>query len=240
MLAYQGLSEKYRFASDRHHTFILEAARDLQESYAKRGISFAFHLDRRDARSPRLARLAFSSAVVVTEDFPLEATKQWTDQLAESRSAAVVLVDTACVVPMRLVGKPYDRAFAFRDATEPLYRSRVDREWPTSTISVKPETEIPFESLQLAGRSLATLVSECDIDHSIGPVSDTRGGSVAGYARWQAFRKDGLRSYAKRRNQIEIEGVIHPRWIGTSGTIPLGSISFWTFSAFYRIDDDSW
>lgn len=55
---YQGLSEKYRFASDRHHTFILEAARDLQESYAKLGISFAFHLDRCNARPPRLARLA--------------------------------------------------------------------------------------------------------------------------------------------------------------------------------------
>lgn len=207
LLVYQGLSERYRFASDRHHTFILEATRDLQESYAKLGISFAFHLDRCNARSPRLARLAFSSAVIVTEDFPLEATKEWTDQLATAHSAAVVLVDTACVVPTRLVGKAYERAFAFRDATEPLYRSRVDRVWPTSKKGVQSEIDLPFESLQLADCSLAKLVAECDIDHSIGPVSDTRGGSIAGYARWQAFRKEGLRSYAKRRNQIETEGV---------------------------------
>ncbi len=207
LLVYQGLSEKYQFASDRHHTFILEAARDLQESYAKLGVSFAFHLDRCNARSPRLARLVSTSAVVVTEDFPLEATKRWTDQLVGSNSAAVVLVDTACVVPMRLVGKAFDRAFAFRDATASLYRSRVDRVWPTSTTTVQPESKLPFESLQLANHSLANLVSECDIDHSIGPVSDTRGGSLAGYARWQAFRKEGLRSYAKRRNQIDIDGV---------------------------------
>ncbi len=207
LLVYQGLSEQYRFASDRHHTFILEAARDLQESYAELGISFAFHLDRCNERSPRLARLAMSSAVVVTEDFPLEATKHWTDRLVASHSAAVVLVDTACVVPMRLVGKAYDRAFAFRDATASLYRNRVDRAWPTSAASVLPETKLPLESLKLANCSLAKLVSECDIDHSIGPVSDTRGGSTAGYARWQAFRKEGLRSYAKRRNQIEIDGV---------------------------------
>ncbi len=207
LLVYQGLSERYRFASDRHHTFILEAARDLQESYAKLGISFVFHLDRCNERSPRLARLAMSSAVVVTEDFPLEATKHWTDQLVASSPAAVVLVDTACVVPTRLVGKAYDRAFAFRDATASLYRNRVDRAWPTSSASVLPETKLPFESLKLADCSLAKLVSECDIDHSIGPVSDTRGGSTAGYARWQAFRKEGLRSYAKRRNQIEIDGV---------------------------------
>ncbi len=206
LLVYQGLSENYRFASDRHHTFILEAARDLQASYAKLGISFAFHLERRAARFPRLAQLALSSAVVVTEDFPLEATRQWTDRLVQANST-VVLVDTACVVPTRLVGMAYDRAFAFRDATAKLYRSRIDLAWPESNISVRPDVELPFESLQLARHSLAMLVSECEIDHSIGPVFDTRGGSSAGYERWQAFRKEGLRNYSKRRNQIEIDGV---------------------------------
>ncbi len=206
LLVYQGLSERYRFASDRHHTFILEAARDLEQSYAKLGIQFSLHLDRASARFPRLARLAHSSAVVVTDDFPIEATKQWTERLAESNSTSIVLVDTACIVPTRLVGKAYDRAFAFRDATAKLYRDRVNREWPATHTTVSP-APFPFESLKLAGRCLATLVSECDIDHSIGPVSDTRGGSSAGYARWHAFRNNGLRGYAKRRNQIEIDGV---------------------------------
>ena len=41
----------------------------------------------------------------------------------------------------------------------------------------------------------------------MGPVADTRGGFEAGYARWQAFRKKGLRGYAKRRNDIEVDGV---------------------------------
>ncbi|QDV26432.1 FAD-dependent oxidoreductase [Aureliella helgolandensis] len=206
LLVYQGLSERYRYASDRHHTFILEAARDLQESYAKLGISFAFHLERRGARFPRLAQLALSSAVVVTEDFPLEATQQWTERLVAADST-VVLVDTACVVPTRLVGKAHDRAFTFRDATRELYRSRISQVWPASNISVPRDSQIPFESLQLANLSLAKLVSECEIDHSIGPVPDTRGGFSAGYARWQAFRNEGLRRYTMRRNQIEVDGV---------------------------------
>ncbi len=207
LLVYQGLSEDYRFANDRHHTFILEAARELQESYAKLGITFAFHLDRRTARLPRLAALALSSAVVVTEDFPIEATQHWTERLAASRVPAVVLVDTACVVPMQLVGKAYDRAFAFREATAEHYRRRVDLSWPAATPNVQSDTTEPFASLQLATLSLPELVAECEIDHSIGPVSDTRGGATAGYARWEAFRSDGLRSYAKRRNQIELAGV---------------------------------
>jgi photolyase PhrII len=205
LLVYQGLSEKYQYASDRHHTFILEAARDLQQSYAKLGINFALHVERRGARSPHLARLATTSAVIVTDDFPIEATKVWADRIAQSTT--VLAVDTACIVPMKMVGKSHERAFAFRDATAKLRNSRIDRPWPSIAAAVETEDQLPFESVQLDGRSLAELVAQCDIDHSIGPVSDTRGGSIAGYARWQSFRKSGLRGYAKRRNQIEIDGV---------------------------------
>ncbi len=42
LLVYHGLSDRYRFASNRHHTFILEAARELQKKYAELGISYAF------------------------------------------------------------------------------------------------------------------------------------------------------------------------------------------------------
>ncbi len=206
LLVYQGLSERYRFASDRHHTFILEAAQSLQSNYERLGFSYALHVDREEERHPRLARLAKSSAVVVTEDFPIEATKQWTERLAHADWCPVVLVDTACVVPSRLVGKAYDRAFAFRDATAKLYRDRVDCKWPACTAMQVP-ADIPFKTLVLKGQSIAKIVSQCEIDHSIGPVADTRGGSEAGYSRWQAFRQNGLRRYARLRNQIEMDGV---------------------------------
>ena len=49
LVVYQGLSEQYRFSSDRHHTFILEAARDLEASYAKLGITY---VTRRSQWSP--------------------------------------------------------------------------------------------------------------------------------------------------------------------------------------------
>ena len=206
LLVYQGLSEQYRFASDRHHTFILEAARELEAKYAQLGISYALHVDRTGKRYPRLARLAKTSSVVVTDDFPIEATKQWTERLAEAKWSPIVLVDTACIVPSRLVGQAYDRAFAFRDSTAKLYRERVNREWPACTAKAIP-ANLPFETLRLSGQSLAKLVSQCEIDHSVGPVADTLGGSDAGYARWQAFRNNGLRGYAKRRNAIEFDGV---------------------------------
>ena len=49
-------------------------------------------------------------------------------------------------------------------------------------------------------------MAECAIDHSVGPVADTRGGSQAGYGRWEAFKRNGLAAYKHRRNSIEVEG----------------------------------
>lgn len=207
LLVYQGLSERYRFASDRHHTFILETARELQATYAALGIDYLLHVDRRGHRQPRLAQLAMRSAAIVTEDFPLEATRQWTDQLADSGRVTMLLVDTACVVPPRLVGKAFDRAFAYRSATEKLYRERVGRAWPESELPVRRQAQLPFASLSLTDCRISDVVATCEIDHSVGPVTDTRGGSNAGYNRWQTFCRHGLSRYAKRRNQIEVDGV---------------------------------
>ena len=121
-------------------TFILEAARELEAKYAQLGISYALHVDRTGKRYPRFARLAKTSSVVVTDDFPIEATKQWTERLAEAKWSPIVLVDTACIVPSRLIGQAYDRAFEFRDATTKQYRDRVNREWPHVLLQPFPQT----------------------------------------------------------------------------------------------------
>jgi photolyase PhrII len=208
LLVYQGISEDYAFASDRHHLFMLEAARDLQAAYRELGLRYEFHLQRPGHRTAALLQLAQRSALVVTDDFPLEPTVTWTERLAARCGCPLLLVDTACVYPMRLVERAYERAFAFRQVTERHYRRRLPQLWPQVHWSVHSyQGTPPFEPLDLTAVSLADLVAQCDIDHAVGPVTDTRGGSTAGYARWEAFRKRGLLRYAKLRNDAAIRGV---------------------------------
>jgi deoxyribodipyrimidine photolyase len=68
------LSERYPFASDRHHTFILEGARDVAEELASRGIPYAFHLERPGHRGPHLLTLAGRAALVITEEMSVPHT----------------------------------------------------------------------------------------------------------------------------------------------------------------------
>jgi len=123
LLVYHGLSSRYRYASDRHHTFILEGARDVQASFRQSAISYAFHLEKTDEKSDALRRLATSAAVVVTEDMPTAPAATFLKALAAKTDTPIIVVDTACVVPMRLVGKAHTRAFAYRDAREPFIES---------------------------------------------------------------------------------------------------------------------
>ena len=202
VFVYHALSERYPYASDRHHTFILEAARDFAAELTARGIGTAFHLERDGHRGPHLVTLARQAALVVTELMPVAPLDGWTEALRETISAPVWQVDTACVVPVTLTIKPYDRAFVYRDATARLRRERISAAWTDVPHDGAPFTPaLPFTPVDLASADIAQLVSECRIDHGIGPVADTRGGSVAGYARWNAFVSSGrIDRYDRTRN----------------------------------------
>jgi photolyase PhrII len=207
ILVYQAISERYPYASDRHHAFMLEGARDLQNQFRQRGIPYFFHLERRHHRGPYLRELAERAALVVTEEVPVDPLRSWTNRLSATTQTPLVCVDTACVAPMQLVGQAYTRAFQFRKATQPIYEERLHRVWEDVEPKVAADApDLPFEPLDLSTSDLAELVSECEIDHAIGPVPHTRGGSAAGYARWNDFRESGLDAYDKRRNNPLIEG----------------------------------
>ena len=209
ILVYQAISQDCDYASDRHHMFMLEGARDVQTQLLQRGISYAFHLATRDDCGAHLATLAEQATLVVTEEMPVDPPRRFLKALTSQVSTPVICVDTACVVPMRLLKKHYPRAFEFRSATKKLYAERLTREWPDSNPAVRSVdlSTLPFQPMDLQSADLPELLSRCEIDHSVGPVVDTQGGSNAGYARWNRFLQTGLGRYAARRNNALVDGV---------------------------------
>ncbi len=209
LLVYQAISQHDDYASDRHHLFMLEGARDVQMQFLHRGISYVFHLATRDDCGSHLTTLAEQATIVVTEEMPVDPPRRSLTALASQVATPVICVDTACVVPMRLLKRHYTRAFEFRSATEKLYGERLTREWPDMDFVVRPFdlSTLPFQPIELQTADLPELVSRCEIDHSVGPVVDTQGGSKAGYARWNQFLQTGLGCYADRRNNALVDGV---------------------------------
>ena len=209
VFVYHGLSERYPHASDRHHTFILQGALDVQRALQARGVGTAFHLERLGHRGAHLAELAERAALVVSEDLPVPPLMGWTRRLSERAQTPVWVVDTACVLPMMLVKEPVDRAFIFRKKYESQRFARLRAGWTDAEVrrpAYIPET-LPFEPVNFAAQSIASLVAQCDIDHSVPAVAHMEGGSQAGYARWERFKTSGLSSYAAKRNTPHVDGV---------------------------------
>ncbi len=210
LLVYHAISEHYEFASDRHHMFMLQGARDVQTQMDRLGISYAFHLANRHDRRPHLANLSELASVVVTEDMPVDSPRRFLAALAGKTETPIILVDTACVAPMQLIGKAHTRAFQFRSATQDIYADRLTRAWPDvldDAVKSFDCSTLPFAPLDLQAVDLAQQIAECEIDHAIGPVVDTIGGSKAGYRRWNVFKEQGLGRYAKQRNHALLDGV---------------------------------
>lgn len=166
----------------------------MQTQLLQRGINYVFHLATRDDCGSHLVTLAEQATLVVTEEMPVDPPRRFLKALANQIATPVISVDTACVIPMRMLKKHYTRGFEFRSATKKLYAERLTREWPESNPAVRSFdlSTLPFQPLDLQAADLPELVSRCEIDHSVGPVVDTQGGSNAGYARWNRFLKTGL------------------------------------------------
>ena len=129
------------------------------------------------------------------------------------------------------------RAYSFRSVTEAQRKQRLRLYTPPASTPLGPAALAPslllqglapapphvlsaerlgWQPLELASvlpvqlpQRLHQLLSGCRwMDHSVPGVSSSIGGSAAGYARWEAFRRRGLPLYAARRNDaMQRDGV---------------------------------
>ncbi len=206
LLVYQGLGGRHRFNSDRHHRFILEGARDAQRELAARGIAHVFWLPQRDDLPSPLAQLVARAAMLVCEDYPAPPMAGWTAAWARRARCRVLAVDASCVAPMRASAAAPQRAFGFRSAMQTLWAERLASAWPEVDATQLPAAtaiDPGFAPFDLES-DLDAAIAGCAIEHDIAPILHTPGGSRAGYARWDAFKVQGLGSYAAQRNDATI------------------------------------
>lgn len=209
LLVVQELNCLDEYSSDRHYTFALEGAADVQTQLADRGISYAFHLTPNKNESSPLVELARQAELVITEEMPTTFARKELDSLSNSVETPFLCVDAACVLPMQLSNGAYTRAFEYRNATKDEYEKRVSIPWPATLLSPRPFPidELPFQPIDFNSTDINDLISSCEIDHSISPVVDTQGGTTAGYQRWDSFKEKQLSRYADRRNDPLQNGV---------------------------------
>ena len=206
LLIYHGIDERYPHASLRHHNMLLEAAIDMDENCRKNGLRYVLHLAREGHRQPVLKQFSQTASCIVTDMFPLPPWTEWLQTISASSKGPVFDVDCHCVVPMPMFGKSVDRPYKYRDATKKLRKKRLQASWPVLDVQAEQYVgELPFEPVDIANRVIdpnerISLLQECNIDPTVLPIWDVRGGEKAALQKWQKFFDKGLNGYARRRN----------------------------------------
>ena len=209
LLVYQGLGGRHRYNSDRHHRFILECARDFDAGLRMLGLHLHFNLPLIPAERGPLSGLLARAAFAVSEIFPVPPFNDWYRQHADEHPGLPwLLIDSSCLLPMPLSTTRPARAFRFRNAHLQDIESRVLDGWPELPRWPEAYTGDPgFKPFDLQ-QSFEQAIAECHIDHSIPPVAESTGGTVAGYQRWTEFLSGGLDQYHRLRDDAALPGAV--------------------------------
>lgn len=202
MLVYHGVREDYPFASERLHSFILGASRDLERDCAARGLACVQFVDRPARREKGLVyRLARDAAAVVLEDQPAFVAQWQSERFAARAEVAVFAVNAACLVPPAALEQGVGTTSAFRRRHE-----KVRADW-FGWADVAPgvpafDGPLPFEPdarATMDDAALAALVAECGIDHALTAVAKFPPTRAEIASRLERLRTEVLPAYAGAR-----------------------------------------
>ena len=207
LVVYEGLKYYYPWASDRLHTFILEGVEEKRLEFQRLGIRYVFYLQK-DDRSPKqtVARLAKQAAVIVTDEYPCFIIPEHNQRISERASIPVYAVDSNGVIPLAKFEKEEYAAYTIRPKIEKLLPAylKLFKEESVEIDGARLEVDCP-ETI-ITANNVASLVAECDIDHSVAPSPVYQGGALRGRVRLERFVADILPAYETARNKPERDG----------------------------------
>jgi deoxyribodipyrimidine photo-lyase len=186
VLCYDQLLANYPYASDRFHAFLMEGIPETKKRLEQRGIGYVFHLGRRRSDASEFPRYTADAAAIVTDDWPLYTSQPCTPD------AACFAVDSSCIVPMNCLEK---REYAARTIRPKIHRLLEEYLKPVPRWKVMhryPGSLQPLPDLD---------PSTCEIDHSVPPSIEFRGGRREAERRLRLFLTHNLRRYAKDKNE---------------------------------------
>jgi len=197
VLFYEGLTCSHTHANDRLHAFILEGVPDNAERAAALGIGYVFYYRRRRSDpNDILYRLADNAAMLVTDDSPGYLVGEHNANLTAKIEIPCYAVDANCIVPTQQFGKQEYAAYTLRPKIQRVLREHLQ---PVPSIRVKKRWTAappPFHTTVNID-DIPDLLGSSEIDHSVPPSGEFRGGRRQARRRLRHFLKHNLKRYAR-------------------------------------------
>jgi deoxyribodipyrimidine photo-lyase len=201
LLFYEGLTCTYEYANDRLHTFLLEGVPETAKRLKKAGVGYVFYLRKtKKSRNDVLYELAKKAAAVVTDDYPAFIAREHNRRVPQKLDTAYYVVDSSCVVPMSEIPDRQYGAYTIRPRIHRLL-PKYFKAPGELRLKQRFAGEPPAFHTEVTSSNIANLVAACEIDHSIPPSAEFKGGRLAAEERLKTFLRNNLHRYANRRNE---------------------------------------
>ena len=205
LLVYGGLTSSHRWANARMHQFVLEGVAGNRKRAADLGAGYFFYLRKTKADpSDVLYRLAEDAALLVTDDYPGYMARQYNARVPEKIGIPYYAVDASCIVPMAEIGKQQYAAYTIRPRIHklldkylrPVVTPKIEHAWNKDCVVQHRDLDT-----EVVPRAIPKLVAECEIDQTVPPVTELRGGRKAALALLDTFLHHNLRRYARQNRE---------------------------------------
>jgi len=205
----EALRAGYRWASDRHHAFVVDGMRDNARAFAAANIAYVPYVEPAPGRGKGLlAALAKRACAVVTDEQPGFFLPHMVAAAGARLDVRLEQVDGNGLLPLRAT----DRAFA----TAASFRRELQRQLPRF-LAQRPSARLPRAKRRAELPSLArwpsspidrAALAQLPIDHAIAPVP-YRGGHVAAHRVLRDFIAHGLARYLDRNVYSGLSPYLH-------------------------------
>ena len=200
LVVYFAAIANFPSANLRHYAFLNQGLADIEADLAERNISFVMRRFPRESHERLFADVR--AALVIGDENPMRGPEGWRQTLASRLAIPFWTVDADVIVPSSLLQKAQYGAY--------IIRPRLYKRFP--------EFVHPFENphAQHAWQRPANFQSDSvhqditrgwpDLDRSVAPVEQWKGGTHAAQKRLKYFVEHLLGDYEATRNKPEMDG----------------------------------
>lgn len=232
LVIFEPLRIGYRWASDRHHAFIIGGMTDNAAACENANIRYLSYVEREAGEGKGLLKaLAKRAAHVVTDEFPcffLPKIVNAASEQLEEEGVGLSVVDSCGIMPLAASDRVFTTAYSFRRHVHKTVPEHIgDR--PCAKVAaareVKDGASLDFDAERKKWPALGADpkeidLADLDIDHAVTVVENEPGGRKAGLRALKTFLDNGYAHYADDRNhpdepaQSNLSGYLHYGHVG--------------------------
>lgn len=209
LLVLEPLRAGHRWASDRHHVFVVQGMRDQARRFDALGVRYLPYVEPEPgAGKGLLAALADRAAVVITDHSPAFFLPRMVEAAGRTLERRLEAIDGNGLLPLHATERAFTTAHSFRAFLQkslPEHLEHLPEPEPLASYDLG-SARVPREVLErwplvraAELRDPASLAASLPIDHAVAPVA-LEGGEAAGAERLRLFVEEGLRRYGEQRN----------------------------------------